>query len=212
MITHMSIIYRWNRGKGAGVSKFSAHLSRQSGNYSYWEPNTIDFDYSSRSLSPLSRKAFESCSSDPTFDCSLQPGKWTCGSIENCPSLRGNKKGQGHCVSTGEDKCSVPENTKLPSILADLQLIRESTTESLPSCMAMYGPDIIKTIASASGVSSDTDACAPLFNVTSYQDDHGYLQWVKLNCERRTRALMCTQLGNFHVQIAEYESKLRQTY
>ena len=189
--------YRWNRGKGAAVSKFAAHASRQSSNYSYWqqgEPNTIDFDYRSRSASPLSQRAFDSCSSNPSFDCSLEQESWTCGSIENCPSLKANKKGQGHCSAGNSGKCSVPTGTKLFSILADLQLIRESTSESLPSCMAMYGPDVISSLVGE--IDTENDACAPLFNVSSYQDDHGYLQWVNLNCERRTRALMCTLLGN----------------
>ena len=189
--------YRWKRGKGDAVSKFNAQGARQSSNYSYWQPSFSwdeDFDYGSRSRSPLSQAAFEACSSVPTFDCSLQQeGQWTCGSVENCPSLKGNKKGLGHCSATEKDKCTVPTGTKLLSILADLRLIRESTSESLPSCMAMYGPDVVESLAGE--ILEEVDGCAPLFNVSIHEDDHGFFQWVNVNCERRTRALICTVLG-----------------
>ena len=84
------------------------------------------------------------------------------------------------------------------SILADLQLIRETTSESLPSCMAMYGPDVVETLATASSIGdilSETDACSPLFDESATE----YLQWINLNCERRTRALMCSVLGNYNL-------------
>ena len=65
--------------------------------------------------------------------------------------------------------------------------------------MAMYGPDVVSSLAGE--ISEENNACAPLFNSTT--DDRSFLEWVNVNCERRTRALICTVLGK-QENIAPY--------
>ena len=56
--------FRWNRQKGEAVSPTNV----------YWfpkEPNIKEFDYSTRKICPITRKAYEKCSSNPSYACSI---------------------------------------------------------------------------------------------------------------------------------------------
>ena len=57
-------VKRWDRAKGKNVSS----------DKDFWykdEPNVKEFDYDTRNLCPMTRKAYEACSSDPGYDCSV---------------------------------------------------------------------------------------------------------------------------------------------
>ena len=56
--------FRWNRQKGKTISS----------NNEFWftnEPNIKEFDYATRKICPVTKKAYEACSSNPTSSCSI---------------------------------------------------------------------------------------------------------------------------------------------
>ena len=56
--------WRWERAKGETIISDT----------NYWytnEPNIKEFDYDTRNICPITRKAYEACSSDPKYDCSV---------------------------------------------------------------------------------------------------------------------------------------------
>ena len=82
----------------------------------------------------------------------------------------------------------------MDTIFVDLDLILATTSEATPACMAMYGPNIVEEELSRPYY----DQCGLLFDLQSDisgAETLGYAKWVDLKCNQRTRALICTMLG-----------------
>lgn len=112
-----------------------------------------------------------------------------------------NKIDIGH-GAMGTTSCPNGQTCQSTGIFVDFDLIRSTTEDASPACVAMYGPDIKST-----ATSSQANTCDLLF------EDHttsGTLlgKWTDLKCNQRTRSLMCN-LGIHQLIIHNLDSKLK---
>ena len=100
----------------------------------------------------------------------------------------------------GTASCPDGKTCTTTGIFVNFDLIRSTTADASPACVAMYGPDIKST------TTVQANTCGLLF------EDHtaaGTLlgKWSDLKCNQRTRSLICN-LGIYQFKILIVSSKL----
>ena len=166
--------FRWKSGQGGSISS----------SFQYWDegqPNVQEFDYEKRRYSPISDKAYQECGENPDFDCFTVAADAAKQCSPDCvnqqkPILR------PHTVTR-----TVPAGAEL-SLFVDFELIKSSTADASPACMAMYGPTLT-TGLSDGHIPKD-------FNLCDFAFGGDYGRWVDLKCNQRTRAQFCIVNGN----------------
>ena len=90
---------------------------------------------------------------------------------------------------TSRDK--VTEKTPMTPFV-DLAVILEITVDSVHECMAVYGPDLVDVDTGGNYVG--TDPCVNYFSTTQAASP-GYSKWVDMDCNQRTRSVICAMYG-----------------
>ena len=183
----MKYDFRWDRGAGETISSQTK---------TFWEsnePNVVEFDYSIRATSPLATAEAAACGTNPISSCSIESA-FSCTSTNSNDGTTtvvnpGNQITRDTPVGTGAAVCSQGVNgCKATGIFLSFDLVRATTADASPACMAMYGPDI--TDAAKSG---ETNTCDLLFK--NHDTDSLLAKWTDLKCNQRTRSQICN-LGN----------------
>ena len=179
------IYLRWNRQLGEEVNKQSQFWQND-------EPDVVEFDYDTRLYSPITEEGVDKCTSNPAFTCST-------GDSFKCNQPAGDNSGApktliddvdfdniaSTCPTTGT--CDVTNNNQL---FVKFDLVKATTEDSKPACMAMTSPDVMYE---EDGVAYDS--CGLTFDFELSKEQYSYAKWVDLKCNQRTRALMCTTIG-----------------
>ena len=192
---NMKYNHRWDRGAGETISSQTK---------TFWEtnePNVVEFDYSIRATSPLAKAEAAACGTNPTSACSIESA-FSCVSANSDTTIV-NPSNQINGITLGDtaigtDSCSQGANQcKATGIFLSFDLVRATTADASPACMAMYGPDI--TDAAKSG---ETNTCDLLFK--NHDTDSLLAKWTDLKCNQRTRSQICN-LGNKRLCQLKFE-------
>ena len=93
--------------------------------------------------------------------------------------------------------CSSPPkcNGAVNSLFVSFDLVKATTTDATPACMALLGPNVNDEAIKKTSF----DQCNLLFDFKRPEgagaESYDYAKWIDLKCNQRTRALMCTMLG-----------------
>lgn len=176
--------FRWNNGRGDTINHYNEWF--RGGDLP--EPDLLEFDYNLRKYSPMTETAFKSCSSSPAYQCYSGGAPCRKACPKNEISNGGCKKGQCGCQA-GFD-CTSSTNP----LFVDFQTILETTEDSLPACIAMYGPTMVDKVLQqiTSGVFTNIDSCGVVAD--TILDKH-YLTWADVKCSQKTRAQICVMTG-----------------
>ena len=197
------MFFRWNRSKGNAILA----------NNSYWltnEPDITEFDYSIRETSPITKEAFRKCSSNPTVACSVSQS-FSCDKQPDAINLKTPSYSIPDDAATST-MCPDSSDCKgaVNSLFVSFDLVKATTPDATPACMALLGPKVDQHIKDA-----NFDQCGLLFD---FQSDNGeekydYAKWMDLKCSQRTRSLMCTLLGISNIDISKikYFESIRYT-
>ena len=85
-----------------------------------------------------------------------------------------------------------------------LATIKDTTVDDVQECMAIWTPNIDTSHHDASGnwkYNSDSNSCVELFAITQDKSP-GFGQWADLDCNQRTRAVVCSLLGKYSLKIS----------
>ena len=178
---------RWKRAKGDTIPK----------NDTFWdsnEPDITGFNYATRATSPITKEAFQKCTSNPTYGCSVSESfkcnQKPAGSTSLTPSFRVEDAVTGTMCETGKN-CKGNVN----SLFVSFDLVKATTTDATPACMALLGPNVDDEHIKE----TEYDQCSLLFDFQRPEgtgaESYDYAKWIDLKCNQRTRALMCTTLG-----------------
>ena len=161
------------------------------------EPDVIEFDYNTRLYSPITEEGVKACSSDPSFTCSTGGDSFKCNQKSGTTSFIQPRETFGDidlasstCNPTDPTgNCNVENNNQL---FVKFDLVKATTQDSKPACMAITSPDVLYQ---EDGV--EYDSCGLTFDFTDHPEEYSYAKWVDLKCNQKTRALMCTTIGNW---------------
>ena len=144
------------------------------------EPDVKEFNTDTVKLSPISNATIDKCTSNPKFTCTVTGTQ--CSDRETVPITVGSptpiNAGQPITVTT--------------SLFADFDLIKETTEEASPACMAILGMRLSNDVPTSGVVDAEYNVCSVLFS--EYED---YGKWFDLKCNQRTRAQICTLRGKY---------------
>ena len=181
---------RWNRAKGDTIKTSDT----------FWDtnqPNVKEFDYTTRSTSPITQEAYDKCSSNPAYGCSINE-KFSCTQesgkeITRRPTFNIRDEADTSSFCSSDDGCKAAVN----SLFVNFDLVKATTFDASPACMAILGPDVDDTkIEAATEENPNYDECGLLFEFSASKETYDYAKYFDLKCNQRTRALMCSIIGN----------------
>ena len=85
-------------------------------------------------------------------------------------------------------------NGAINDLFVSFDLVKASTNDATPACMALLGPNV----NDAELKDATYDQCSLLFDFqldATGAETYDYAKWIDLKCNQRSRALMCTTLG-----------------
>ena len=186
------------------------------------EPNLADFDFNERGNSPLSKQAVTACGNNPTSNCAVSQSYSCISTDERdeysfvtgfvnptnsilwfnnpatkptCPSgLSGCQDSTSFILKTNKVIINACSNNDCSdsAIFLNLNAIKNSTSDSGSSCIAMYGSKLNDDAASGQTINT----CSPLLQEQSSDSLLG--KWTDVDCSQRTLSLIC-DLGRHRI-------------
>ena len=138
----------------------------------------------------MTREAFKNCGAAPQFSCSISQN-FACN--QKCPvslavDATGDELEEG--IKCQLQSCQPDRN----NIFVDFDVVKATTEDSVPVCMAVYAPNLDNI--KSDGTVTNYDSCNVMFNHQNKSvEATGFSKWVDINCNQRTRSLICANIG-----------------